>query len=441
MKLFLFLIIFILTTNCSFDNKSGIWQTENDNINTKDDLFSEFKTLSSEKNSFNKVIKINKNFKFNIENPQKNYSWSDIFFDQSNNFLNYKYNEENRIIFKSKKLTNYSTSKYILYKNNKVILSDKKGNIIIFSIKENKIINKFNFYKKNFKKINKEINFVIDNNIIYISDNIGFVYSYDLTTNSVLWAKNYKIPFRSNIKVLNSYLITSNQNNDLYFLDKKTGDTIKLIPTEETTVKNQFINNLSLNNNTSFFLNTYGSLYAIDKKNLKIKWFFNLNQSIDINPSNLFLSNEIVVHKNNLVISSNRQTYIFDINTALIKYKKNFSSIIKPIISGSYLFSVTKNNLLIASNLEDGKIVYSNDINQEIANYLGTNKNKVKFKNIFLINNKIFIFLNNSYVLKFKIDGNLKEVVKLPCKILSNPIFIDSSILFLDKKNKLCIID
>ena len=441
MKLFLFLIIFIIKKNCSFDNKSGIWQTENDNINTKDDLFSEFKTLSSEKNSFNKVIKINKNFKFNIENPQKNYSWSDIFFDQSNNFLNYKYNEENRIIFKSKKLTNYSTSKYILYKNNKVILSDKKGNIIIFSIKENKIINKFNFYKKNFKKINKEINFVIDNNIIYISDNIGFVYSYDLTTNSVLWAKNYKIPFRSNIKVLNSYLITSNQNNDLYFLDKKTGDTIKLIPTEETTVKNQFINNLSLNNNTSFFLNTYGSLYAIDKKNLKIKWFFNLNQSIDINPSNLFLSNEIVVHKNNLVISSNRQTYIFDINTGLIKYKKNFSSIIKPIISGSYLFSVTKNNLLIASNLEDGKIVYSNDINQEIANYLGTNKNKVKFKNIFLINNKIFIFLNNSYVLKFKIDGNLKEVVKLPCKILSNPIFIDSSILFLDKKNKLCIID
>ena len=102
---------------------------------------------------------------------------------------------------------------------------------------------------------------------------------------------------------------------------------------------------------------------------------------------------------------------------------------------------MTKNNLLIASNLEDGKIVYSNDINQEIANYLGTNKNKVKFKNIFLINNKIFIFLNNSYVLKFKIDGNLKEVVKLPCKILSNPIFIDSSILFLDKKNKLCIID
>ena len=352
MKLFLFLIIFILTTNCSFDNKSGIWQTENDITNTKDDLFREFKTLSSEKNSFNKVIKINKNFKFNIENPKKNYSWSDIFFDQSNNFLNYKYNEENRIIFKSKKLTNYSTSKYILYKNNKVILSDKKGNIIIFSIKENKIINKFNFYKKNFKKIIKEINFVIDNNIIYISDNIGFIYSYDFKTNNVLWAKNYKIPFRSNMKILDSYIITSNQNNDLYFLDKKTGDIIKLIPTEETTVKNQFINNLSSNNNTSFFLNTYGSLYAIDKKNLKIKWFFNLNQSIDINPSNLFLGNEIVVHKNNLVISSNHLTYIFDINTGLIKYKKNFSSIIKPIISGSYLFSVTKNNLLIASNLE-----------------------------------------------------------------------------------------
>ena len=47
-----------------------------------------------------------------------------------------------------------------------------------------------------------------------------------------------------------------------------------------------------------------------------------------------------------------------------------------------------------------------------------------------IINDKIFIFLNNSYILKFKINGNLDEIDKLPSKINTNPIFIDNSILF-----------
>jgi hypothetical protein len=52
----------------------------------------------------------------------------------------------------------------------------------------------------------------------------------------------------------------------LFFFNKKNGEILKLIPTEETIIKNKFINNLSLNKKI-FFLNTYGSLYSIDNKN------------------------------------------------------------------------------------------------------------------------------------------------------------------------------
>ena len=58
-----------------------------------------------------------------------------------------------------------------------------------------------------------------------------------------------------------------------------------------------------------------------------------------------------------------------------------------------------------------------------------------------MINNKLFIFLKNSYILKFDIYGNLENIDKLPSKIKSQPIFIDSSLLYLDVKNKLSIID
>ena len=40
--------------------------------------------------------------------------------------------------------------------------------------------------------------------------------------------------------------------NHLYFFDKNNGNTLKLIPSEETIVKNEFINNLALNNNNLF---------------------------------------------------------------------------------------------------------------------------------------------------------------------------------------------
>ena len=105
---------------------------------------------------------------------------------------------------------------------------------------------KKNFYiiKKEYKKISKFLNLIIENDIIYVSDNLGFLYAYNYINDKILWAKNYKIPFKSNLKISNTKLIAANQNNNLYFINKKSGDIIQLLPTEETIVKNNFINNL-----------------------------------------------------------------------------------------------------------------------------------------------------------------------------------------------------
>ena len=142
---------------------------------------------------------------------------------------------------------------------------------------------------KNFKRVKKFLNLIVEENTIYVSDNLGYLYAYNYKIDKILWAKNYKIPFRSNLKIIDNKLIASNQNNIIYFLNKKNGNILKLIPTEETIVKNNFINNFSSDGKLTFFLNTYGSLYAINNQNLNIIWFINLNRSLDLNPSNLFL--------------------------------------------------------------------------------------------------------------------------------------------------------
>ena len=441
MKLFLISIILIIFQSCSFDNKTGIWKNSNTVFEKEEGVFKEFETLSTSNKIFDKIINIDNKFKFVVPNPIINSNWSDIYYNETNNLNNFKYNDLGKLIFRSKKVSKSKTDHLLLFTNNNIITSDQKGNIIIFSINENKIITKFNFYKKKYKKIKKILNLIVDDYVIYVSDNLGYLYAYDYNKNKLLWAKNYKVPFRSNLKIFKQKLIAANQSNNLLFFDKASGKNLKSIPSEETTIKNDFVNNLSLNNENLFFLNTYGSLYSIDSISMKINWFINLNRSLDLNPNNLFKGNQVINNQNVVVVTTNQFTYIIDSKTGSIIYKKNFTSLIKPLIINDYLFLVTKNDLLVAVDLSDGDVIYSYDINQKIAEYLNTKKKTVQYKDIMMINSEIYIFLKNSYLLKFNIEGDLLKVNKLKSKINSQPLVIDNSILYLDNKSKISIMN
>ena len=279
MKIFFIFVSLFIFQNCSFDNKSGIWNNIDNNLKKNDKVFKEFKTISSTEKRFNEIIPIKKNYSFELKKAKNNLLWHDIYFNSSNNLINLEYNNSNSLIFKSKKLSRNSLNKFLLFENDNLILNDEKGNLIIYSFAEKQVVSEFNFYKKRFKKIKKSLNVIVENNTIYVSDNIGYLYAYNYVQEKILWAKNYDVPFRSNLKVTKDKLIASNQNNQLYFFDKKTGDILRLIPTEETIVKNDFINNLSLYKDTIYFLNTYGSLYSIDTQSMRINWFINLNKS------------------------------------------------------------------------------------------------------------------------------------------------------------------
>ena len=446
MKLFFFFLILIFTNSCSFDTKSGIWKNESNLAkkveNTKSEKFIELNNLLLNEEIFSKTINLENNYSFKLSKPIKNSEWNDMYYKNTNNFDNLEYNNFDKQIAKSRKLTGNKSNEFIFIKKDILFLTDQKGNIITYSNTENRLLNKFNFYKKQFKNYKKKLNLFIDNNKIYVSDNMGYLYSYDYKLNKILWAKNYKIPFRSNIKISKNKIFASNQNNDLLIFDKNSGEILKKIPTEPTIIQNNFVNNIALDNvKTLFFLNSYGSLYAIDLEFLEVKWFINLNKSIDLNPSNQFSGNPIIYQKNKIIISSNFQSYIIDSNTGSILNKKNFSSYLKPIINNNYLFLITKKNLLVSVDLRNNKILYSYNIDQQIAEFLKIKKETVSLKSLMLVNNNLFVFLNNSYILNFNIKGKLQEIKKLNSEVNSQPIFIDGSLIYLDQKNRLTIVN
>jgi len=263
------------------------------------------------------------------------------------------------------------------------------------------------------------------------------MYAYNYALDKVLWAKNYKVPFRSNIKLIKNKVIAANQNNELYIIDKMTGNLIKLIPSEDTIVKKSFINNISLSEKSIYFLNTYGSLYSININNFKLNWLVNLNDQIEQSINNIFNGTEVISYKDKILVSSNNNFFILDSISGSILSQKNFSLITRPVVSNDFIFLITKNNLLISIHIKDGNIIYSNNIDKKITEYIGSKKEKANVRTLMLVNNKIYIFLRNSNLLKLNLRGEIEEITKLPSNLETNPIFVNSSLFYLDKRNKL----
>lgn len=443
MKKILVIILIIIIPHCSLDTKTGIWENSSDSKSEKDTnkRFEDFEVLYAEEKSFKKIITPSSNLKIKFDPIKKLKVWPDEFYKNTNNLDNFIYTDSNQLIFKGKKLSGSKINNKFLFDGKNIITADHKGNIIVYSLKEDSIILKYNFYKKKYKKIPKRISLGIQNNIIYASDNIGYVYALDYINKKLIWAKNYKIPFRSNLKVLENKIIIADQDNILYLLNKNNGDKIKSFPTEENILKNNFFNSLAAIDNNLYFLNTYGSLYSIDHKNLRINWFRNLNQSTNLNPNNIFFSNPIVLYNDKIILSTDPYLYILNLTNGSSIFKISISSLIKPIVSNKNIFLITKDNLLVCINLETGKIIYSIDISNEIAKFLGIKQKTLQVNNLSLLNDELFIFLKNSYVVQFSPNGKLNDIYKLPQRLSSFPIFIDGSMFYLNKRNKLIVVN
>ena len=98
------LIFFLILSNCSFDDKTGIWTNNNKKESSKENNLDGFKTLQTKEKSFNKVIKPKNSFKTIVDPIKNNQIWRDELYNASNNLENFSYRGLNKFIFKSNKI-------------------------------------------------------------------------------------------------------------------------------------------------------------------------------------------------------------------------------------------------------------------------------------------------------------------------------------------------
>jgi len=452
MKWLISILVSILLVGCSFDDKTGIWNdasnipveiSRSDTINKKK-VNSRFEDVFVDKKIFNEEKELDKNFNFKIENALDNTNWPQEFASNTNNVSNFKYNDNKLLISKSSKLSKTLGSKYSFIKNtvlyNKKIISyDHKGSIFVYSLENKKKILEFNFYKKAFKEYNKKIFLVVNENKIYAADNLGYVYAIDIETRTLIWAKNYGIPFRSNIKFFDGQLFLANQDNIVYSIKAKNGEKNWQLSSSVTFLKSKFKNNIVIDelNNNIIFINTSGELYSLNYLNQRINWVLNFKNFSLKGDKDLFLSQPLAIKDGNLFVSTENSLLSYNLIAGSRNWIKPVAPILKPIITKNNVFTFTKNDLLICIDRKTGEIRWSKNI------YLSIKKPKKMRKigeifNLSIANDNINLFSHEGYLLSFDFrDGTSNFFGKISKHGISSvPIFSKGNMFLTDGKNK-----
>ena len=449
----LLVLLSIFLSSCSFDNKTGIWKDASkipvessegnsiseDNSNQRyEDIFVKNQIFNEEKASADPKNII-------IDEPIKISNWLEEYALPTNNISNYFYDEKNILISKSPKLSkfsdkkNFSSRNFIYYQNN-LISYDHKGTVFIYSTETKKKIFEYNFYRKNFKNFDKELYLTLDKNNLFIADNLGYLYLINIETKNLVWAKNYGIPFRSNIKYLNNQIFLANQDNVIYSINAQTGDKNWQFATNLTSLKTDFINNIALDNinNNILFLNTSGELYSINYVNQRINWILNFQNSSLVNDTSLFISFPIIIKNENLIVSTAYSVLSYNHLSTTRNWTLPVEPVIKPIITQNYTYVISKNNLLICVNNLSGEIIWSRNLFKEIESKRLINKigNFYDFK---IVNNHINIYSKEGYLLSYDYsNGQLLNFKKISRNgINSKVFFIGESMFLIDGNNRL----
>ena len=441
-KYLIFLLVFILLVSCSFDNKSGVWSGSEKEKKKVSELTKEqsriidvVKVYTSE-SFYSKEIPAVKSI--SLTEPKTNSSWKMSSLNLQNSVGNiYLSGIGNNFLKKKIGKDKFSISLVMsspLVFNDNIIFADDTGTI--FSINQKGKINwKKNIYKKIYKKIYKNLSLVIDNNKIYVADNIGFIYSINIENGELIWIKNHGIPIKSNIKVFDNKIFLINQDNRLLCLDSKKGSIIWDMRSISPFIKSQ--NSLSMaisEDGYLVMLSSSGDLVKINTKNGQMYWSLNVLETNDSYGTDFFKSSDIVIRGKEIIFSTTSSVFSFDINSAYLRWKKNLNSQNTPIIVSDYLFLVSNNGFFLNLDKNSGKTIWSTNL----LKVLKKKKQNTVVTGFILGSGKIYATTLNGYlIVSSASSGQVEYFRKIGDKITSPPIISNGALYILTKESRI----
>ena len=438
-KFLFYLKIFFLVSHCSFTNKGGVWDGIDDELRAAkleaQQKEGKLVKIYSSQNPSLKEILPSQNI--SLTNSYKNLSWEMSSLNLQNFIGNLYLPKINNNFLKKKigknKFNIGSNIQSPLLFNGKLIFNDDTGSI--FSVNNmGRILWKKNIYKKVYKKIYKNLSLTIYNKNIYVSDNIGFVYSIKADTGEINWIKNHGIPLKSNLIVFDDKIYVANQDNRILCLTAADGSLIWDIRAVSSFIKTENFIALSVSKKKNIImLSSFGDLLNINAQNGQIYWSLNVAGSSSFS-SDFFQSSEIVIAENNIIFSTSSAIFSINLTNGYVNWQRGISTKNTPVIDGNHIFLVSNDGYFLNINRDSGKIIWSTNI----LKILKKRKQKTSVTGFILGSGKIYsTTLNGFLIVSSATSGKSEYFKKIAKSIETKPIISNSSLYVLTKKSKI----
>ena len=427
-KVFKVILIFIFTTNCSFNKNSKFWNKQE--IKSKDQIAA--KEIFKKKESLN--LELNPNLKISLYSKTLDNSFINDF-DNNSGRINYDGNLKNISKFKFSKIKKFHQyDPEILFSKNDIIFFNDKGTILKFN-NNSKLYWKKNYYTKTEKKQKPILFFSSYKKVLIVADNIGKYYAINIDTGELLWSKNNTSPFNSQIKILKNKFFVVDFKNTLRAYSILDGNEIWNVETDNSLIRSQQKLSIIIMNKRIYFNNSNGDISSVDIESGELIWQ-RPTQSKFISDSMFFLKNsEIIGNMEALYFSNNKnQFFSIDINNGVLNWEQRINSTLRSTIIDNYIFTVSKEGYLIIIDKISGNIIRSTDIFKGFKD-----KKRVKIEPTgFVVGTKnIYLTTNSGRLLIIDITtGSTKTIIKIDSDKISRPAILKKN-MYIIKDNSI----
>ena len=428
----IFIILLLITANCSLDTRSGLW-TKNKDLKSEENkkikkLFLKKNTNTSE---FNRDIKVK--FQKNSKNIR---SFSN---DNNNGLIDYQGNLENVSKYKFSKINRFNEfDPEFIFKDDNIIFFDNKGSIIKFD-NNSKLIWKKNYYSKSEKKLNPILFMASYKDTIIVADSLSKYYAINVDDGKIIWSKSHVSPFNSQIKIYQDKVFLIDSENTLNCYSIIDGTKIWELETEQSFINSSKKLSIVLKNNKIYFNNSLGDITAVDIESGSLLWQISTQNSNNYEDIFNLETSDLIADDKTILFSNNKNKfYSLDQTNGSINWKQDINSKLRPTLIGNLVVTVSLEGYLYLINNKTGDIIRITDIFDRFK--------KQKRKSIkpigFLVGSKsIYVSTSNGKLIIVDSEtGKSKSIYKIGSSKLSRPLSLNQNI-FIIKNNSIIKLD
>ena len=178
-------------------------------------------------------------------------------------------------------------------------------------------------------------------------------------------------------------------------------------------------------------ITSLGDLIKINSKNGNIIWSLNTLGAMLPDVTDFFIASDIVIANESIIFSAQSTLFSCDLNSGIVNWKINVSSVAAPIVDGNNIFFVTENGYFVIINLDTGEIVSSTNV----LKILKKRKQSTKITGFVMGSGKIYAVTSNGYlIISSATSGKVESFKNVKDPITSVPV-INNGKLFIYTEN------